>query len=376
MADGQKKHITLIVSNVSDIRQFDWVTDPILAEDYRFSFVLLNVQAGAFEREVQMLGLSLLSIRYRGKRDLLNAIASMTRFFVQAKPDIVHAHLLDASLAGLIAACLVRVRHRIYTRHHSNLHYESHCHGILYDRLVNWMATRVVATCANGRRFLVNSEGLSSKKITTLPFGINANDYQQIAPSRIRRLSAYYQIDSLWPVVGMVSRYEKYKGIEYVVGAFKKLLNIYPNACLVIANAKGRDSESIKKNLKTLPALSYREIDFESDMYALYQLFDVFAHVPVDPVCEAFGQVYIESLLAGIPAIFTMSGIAPEFVKHGKNALVVPFCDSDAIFNSLCRILQDSALANRLKTQGQEDVARQFSKVSMIQNLKQLYQTC
>ena len=40
-------------------------------------------------------------------------------------------------------------------------------------------------------------------------------------------------------------------------------------------------------------------IKYEKDIYELIDIFDVFVHVPINKTSEAFGQVYIQSLLLG-----------------------------------------------------------------------------
>ena len=41
--------------------------------------------------------------------------------------------------------------------------------------------------------------------------------------------------------------------------------------------------------------------------------------MPINSECEAFGQVYIESLALKKPSNFTKSGIGSEFLEHKKN---------------------------------------------------------
>ena len=74
--------------------------------------------------------------------------------------------------------------------------------------------------------------------------------------------------------------------------------------------------QAIQEAVKELPQNSYCVIPFEKDLFSLYQLFDVYVHTPINPTLEAFGQTYVEALAAGIPSVFTMSGVAPQFVLH------------------------------------------------------------
>jgi glycosyltransferase involved in cell wall biosynthesis len=65
---------------------------------------------------------------------------------------------------------------------------------------------------------------------------------------------------------------------------------------------------------------------------------DVFVHVPIGPIEEAFGLVYLESLASGIPTVFTVSGVLHEIVELDRFTLLVPHKDSNAIFRQLLAI--------------------------------------
>jgi glycosyltransferase involved in cell wall biosynthesis len=58
----------------------------------------------------------------------------------------------------------------------------------------------------------------------------------------------------------------------------------------------------------------------------------VFVHVPEDQHAEAFGLVYIESLMAGVPCVFTRSGIMHDLDTASLSGVrTVPFKDRQAI---------------------------------------------
>jgi len=108
-------------------------------------------------------------------------------------------------------------------------------------------------------------------------------------------------------VIGAISRFVQWKGVQHIIPAFQKILEQYPTAKLVLANAQGDYEETVKKCcIHFLPILTSK-LNFEDDLAALYQLFDVFVHVPIEPRAEAFGQTYVESLISRIPSVFTLS---------------------------------------------------------------------
>ena len=102
-------------------------------------------------------------------------------------------------------------------------------------------------------------------------------------------------------------------------------------------------------------------------------MFDVFVHVPVDKNSEAFGQTYIEALAVGVPSVFTLSGVACEFIENGKNALVVDYQNSEQIYEALKRILSDKALDYQLFINGRKDIEKYFSLPLFIHKLEQIY---
>jgi len=245
---------------------------------------------------------------------------------------------------------------------------------VKYDRMINHMSTDIVAISENVRSILVDLEQVNPDKITLIHHGFKLAAFKDIPETRVEALRGKYLSDGpLGPVVGVISRYVHWKGVQHIVPAFEQVLSVHPGAKLLLANANGPYSPDIKALLKQLPVESYVEIPFEADIFALYQLFDVFVHVPIDPNSEAFGQIYVEALAAGIPSIVTLSGIACEFIQDGENALTVPFQDSNAIRDALLRLIGDEELQKTLSENGTTAVAEKFTLKAMIASLESIY---
>jgi len=188
----------------------------------------------------------------------------------------------------------------------------------------------------------------------------------------VEALKTKYSSLAHQPVIGIISRYINWKGLQYAIPAFKRLLADYPNAKLLLGNAKGSYADAVKQLLAELPQESYTEIPFEDDIFALYHLFDIFVHTPIDPEVEAFGQTYVEALAAGIPSVFTLSGISREFIVDKSNALVVDFKNTDQIYFALKIALEDNELCQNIVYQGKRDV-QQFRLENMMVALESIY---
>ena len=245
---------------------------------------------------------------------------------------------------------------------------------MLANKLVNFLSTHIIAISENVKNILIKEEGVEPGKIRLIHHGFDLEKFTSVKPEEIRSLSLKYNPTNKKPVIGIVARYSHWKGIQYTIAAFKELLKDYPNALLLLANAKKGDYKNeIAALLSQLPQDSFYEIEFEHNLFALYQLFNVYVHIPIDPELEAFGQTYIEALAAGIPSVFTNSGVAREFIYDGKNAIVVDFQSSEQVHKSIVRLLEDIALRETLIQNGKKDVKELFSLEKMIYNLEELY---
>lgn len=366
------KRIVYIVSHVTKSYGLEWAAEE-LRKYLDLHFILLHPGATSFEDTLRAGGLPVTRIRYRGKRDVVPAMIQTIRLLRQLRPDGVHAHLLDAQLIGLTAARLCGIRMRIYTRHNSSYHHLYQRKGVKYDRWSNRMATHIVSLSQATDRVLLDWEKESPQKVIRIPHGFRLSYFRQVAPERIALLRQKWNIPAGQPMIGVIARHIEWKGIQYIVPAFLQFRALYPEAVLVLANAHGPFHDSLRAMLAGLPPGAYRLLPFEEDVAALYQLFDLYVHVPIDETCEAFGQTYVEALAAGVPSVFTLSGIAADFVHPGEHACVVPFQDSESIAQALARLWGDPKLRDRLREQGRQAVEMRFSLDRMIVSLRALY---
>ncbi|HPQ08426.1 MAG TPA: glycosyltransferase family 4 protein [Bacteroidia bacterium] len=367
--------ITYIISNINKSLAFEWIAQCLDKNKYQLQFILLNNSETELEKFLLKNNLYVKRINYNNKVDLIKAFFKITFELIKNRPDIVHAHLFEASFIGLLVAKILGIKQRIYTRHHSTLNHVYFPHAVKYDKFINWCSTHIIAISENVKNILIEKENVDDKKVVVIHHGFKIEEFQNISNERILHIKNKYKItDKDYPIIGVISRYVHWKGIQYIIPAFEKLLVEYPNAKLILANAQhGDNKDEIKKLLKKIPQKNYIEIPFENDVPALYKIFNVFVHVPIDNHSEAFGQVYIEALLAGIPCIFTLSGVANEFIIDKYNALVVPYKNSESIYESIKIILSDNSLVLRLRENGNK-TAQNFNLEKMIHQLENLYQ--
>jgi glycosyltransferase involved in cell wall biosynthesis len=369
-----KINITYIISNINKALSFEWIIENLDKNKFNLNFVLLNPSNSELEDYLQENKIHFKRIQYQGKKDIPMSILSVYRYLKKNKPDIVHTHLFDANLVGLTAAWLAQVPKRIHTRHHSNYHHQYFPKIVKYDKFVNRISTDIIAISETVKKILTEQENAKLNKVHIIHHGFKLENFINVTDSAIDIISVKLNSSNRHPVVGVISRYIEWKGIQYIIPAFKKFLNDYPKALLILANANGNYKTEINILLNSIPRDSYIEVAFENDIFALYKLFDIFIHVPISPEVEAFGQVYIEALAAGIPSVFTLSGIANEIIKDKFNALVVPYKNSEAIYFAMKTITENAELDKSLKKNSKVGIYPNFNLDKMILSLEHLYE--
>jgi glycosyltransferase involved in cell wall biosynthesis len=370
----KRKKVLYIISDIDKALAFEWIADKLDQSRFELSFILLLQQPAYLAGFLKERGIPCHCIYFKGKKDFPRMAFRLLRLLWSLKPHIVHCHLFAGAVLGLFAARLAGVRKRIYTRHHSDYHHRYLPGGIKWDQWCNRLATAIVAPSQAVEHVLLKMEGVPPEKIVIINHGFDLDYFRHPDPETVSELREKYGTAGHFPVVGVISRFTELKGIQYIIPAFRQLLPEFPQARILFFNAAGNYSAEIHELLKSLPADSYRLIPFENALNAAYRLMDFFVQVSTDFTIEAFGQTYVEALAAGVPSIFTRSGIAQDFIEDRRNALEVPFRDSGAIHAAMRELLTDKQLAQNLRQEGWNSVKERFALHRMIRQLEQLYE--
>lgn len=365
--------VTYIISDIDKALAFEWIVQYIDRTRFELDFVLLNNGSAHLEHFLRDNDIEVKLIHVGTKKDWPLALWQLYKYLRKRKPDVVHCHLFAANILGLSAARLAGVPQRIYTRHHSDYHFRYFPKGVKWDKYCNSLATKIIAPSGAVKNVLLNMESVPNDKVKLIHHGFDLRYFHQVPADLRSAMKQKYNPDNRFPIVGVISRFTELKGIQYIIPAFQQLLLTYPNALLLLFNARGDYEQQINQMLQSLPPGSYCTVPFEQELAVVYSLFDLFIQASVDTNIEAFGQTYVEALAAGVPSVFTLAGIAADFIKDGENALVVTFNDASSIHFAMLRLLKDESLRVRLAKQGKADVANLFTITNMVNALEDVY---
>ncbi len=103
-----------------------------------------------------------------------------------------------------------------------------------------------------------------------------------------------------------------------------------------------------------------------------YRTSDIFVLSPVvteNGDRDGIPNVLLEAMASGLPALSTdISGI-PELITHGRNGLLVPPRDPDALAHALAELLLSPSCRERLGAEAHDSVVRRFDARANIQSL-------
>jgi len=303
----------------------------------------------------------------QGRMGLPVTIHRFSRYLRQSQFDLVNAHRADDHVVAALAlgrqrTPLVRTRGDVRPprRHLLN--------RWLYERLTD---AHVLAAEFMRSRYYAGFRIPGERLITIRP-GLDVDAWRSGLSNRWTARDAL-GLSRGARIVGVIGRLAEAKGHLVALEAFSRVAKRFPEAQLVIAGApeeltppllsERAQHLGIERQVRLLP----RQADIRPLMSAL----DV--GLVASTSSEAICRVALEYQALGVPVIGTDLNSIPEMVVHGKTGLIVPPGDPAAIAQAMERLFSEPHLAARLGGAGPEQVEKQYSLSSMLEQTESLY---
>ena len=216
----------------------------------------------------------------------------------------------------------------------------------MMDRLATLIPARAVLTCSKAVADVQDRIRPSRPTRVVYP-GV---DLERFDPRRLpspaearRRLG----LPGSGPVIGMVARLQRWKGVHVLIEAMPAVLASHPDAtCVIVGGDHALEPEYPRLLRERIDALGLaarvRLVGLQRNVPEWMQTMDVVVHASDN---EPFGLVIVEAMALGKPVVATNAGGPAEIIAHNENGLLVPFGDPPALAAAICRIREDSALA-------------------------------
>ena len=285
----------------------------------------------------------------------------VARALREARPDVIHVHEPLVPSASMHA--VLNANAPVVATFHSNVGRERV--SSLWFKLAapmvrpvwNRLARRIAVSDA--ARHSVTSR-MGDGELLIVPNGVDVDRFAGAKPAVLpggRHLL-------------FVGRLEERKGFPVAVAAFARLAERYPDLrLLVVGDGSERDA------VDELPPAIRARVEMlgrvDDDRLAGYLRA---ATLYLGPATggESFGIVLAEAMAAGLPIVASDIAGYRDVARNGKEAVLVPPGDPDALVAAVCRVLDDPALAKSLGAQGAQR-AHEFAWDTVTDRLVKVY---
>lgn len=148
------------------------------------------------------------------------------------------------------------------------------------------------------------------------------------------------------PTVFFIGRHENRKGLEVLLEAAERL----PQDWCFWIGGEGSETARLSERYKHDPRLRWLGRIPAHEKAARLKAADVFCAPSLGG--ESFGVVLLEAMLAGTPIVASDLESYSRVAQHGREAVLVPRGNSDALAEALLRAVTDADLSRNLVANG------------------------
>ena len=272
---------------------------------------------------------------------------------------------LGAWLAGV--PCVTHIREIVVS------------HPLIAARVLSFvcrLSDRIIAI-SNAVKSNLPEKWSTSDKVVIVYNGVDTKVFTPYENGESVR--AEWEIPQSRPVVGIVGRIARAKGIHVFLKMIPEVLKAVPDAMFVVVGKAPSIREeryerallelAQKLNLKGVLRFCGQRYDIPAVMAGI----DVLVLASVNP--EAMGRVLIEALACGKPVVATNHGGPTEIIEDGVTGFLIPPSNAKAMAYAIINLLKDSRLRQRMEKRGRELAIAEYSLEKCIQGVETIYES-
>ena len=339
---------------------------------YQMIFATLNPMADWLREYMLSQGVECFSCDCRQRWEYPLGLLKLANYLRRENVDILHTHLFEPSVIGLLAGTLARTKMRIETRHYSDYHTRINKRWHMRaDQLCTRLSHGVIAVSQHTADHMIAEEAAPPEKLHVV---LNGIDFARV------RLSENYErnkvrqefVDDETPLLLIAARLHPEKGYEYLFQALTKLKRRFRGKIKLLVAGKGALLNHYQEMVRSLgidDVVTF--LGFRKDLPDLMAAADLFV---LPSVAEAFGLVLAEALYLGTPVVSTQVGGIPEIVEDGVDGLLVPPANEQALANAIADLLNDLVRLKRMSGVGAGKIQSRFRFEDMVRSYEDIYE--
>ncbi|MEG1581067.1 MAG: glycosyltransferase family 4 protein [Bacteroidaceae bacterium] len=295
----------------------------------------------------------------------LKSLWKLWRTFSREKPRMVHSMTPKAGLLCMMAARLAGVPVRVHT-----------FTGLVFSTSVG-MKRKILMftdwlTCACATHIIPEGKGvmddlqahITKKPMKVLGYG-NVKGVDLVGFSRspeIMEAAKAIRKDEIFTFI-FVGRIVGDKGMNELMEVMERLKNEHVNCRLLIIGRYEENLDPVKpvtlERIKSNPIIDSFGEKFGDELLAYYAASDCFVFPSYR---EGFPNTVMEAGAMGIPSIVTDINGSREIISDGKNGLIVPSKNVEALYDAMKRIIEDEPYRKKMAKNARPMIESRFEQ--------------
>ena len=352
------------LSHISKSLQWLWFAEEMKRRGVKQVYIIIDTNPGVgnyLYEDLKKAGIEVHLFSHRNRWSHLVNLFRTIFIILKNKFNIIHTALPFGNLVGQAAAVICGKGKRVTTCENASWahDYKSKKQEWL-DNFTFSRAKKIIANSEVSADYLRKHWVFDKSKLQVIYHGWKPEAYH-LPQERIEKVKLELGINRENEfVVGVLARFEFWKGYDYIIEAARLLKDYREIKFYVFGTRTPYYNEVMKKAAEYGLKEKIYHTDFVIDSPALYQLFDVHLHVPIDQYVETGGLTIVDGMMAARPQVLTLSGYAYQIARHMHNAYVVPFKNAEAIAEGILWIRNNTVKAKEMAEQAREDANAMF----------------
>jgi glycosyltransferase involved in cell wall biosynthesis len=335
----------------------------------RFEFAYCNLFCdaggnGVFPSELKKRGLEYITVSGRGWKQLPKIISELARVIRRAEFDILHLHMLQATIVGGLSSFTQNRTKTVVTKHYTDALLGKRSFSKRADLYFTNRADGVIAISDYVRNDLLHL-GINGSKVVRVHNGIDLQRFD-----KLRSESCDYQLPDGKRLIGSVGSLTKRKGHRFLIEAMPRILAAFPDTYLLIVG-EGPEDKNLKEQIDRLQLADHVSIaGFVPNVAPILEKLDLYVHPSIN---EPFGVAVLEAMAASKCVVATGVEGIPEIVSDGETGRLVQAGDNAELAKCIVTVLSDPELNKTMGKAGRRRVEELFSLGRTVRGYEEVY---
>lgn len=334
----------------------------------RFHTIVLCLRAlGPLAQEIDRLGIKVILLPQNKTGADYFSFFKVADILRKERTQVIHTHNTQPLVDGTLGAILSGGRKRIIHTDHAR-QFPDKKRYMFAEWCMSHFVCKMVGVSEQTTENLHKYEKIPKKKLMTIKNGIDVSRFAISIDRQAKRKEL--GIPPVGPVIGVISRLEKVKGITYLLQAMPKIIKTFPDLTLLIvgdgSEMDNLQSETNKRNLA-------RNVVFTGvrhDIPDILQTLDIYM---LPSLSEGLPMGLLEALATGCPVIATQVGGIPNVAENTEAILLVKPKNVKMLIDKTITLLIDTEMQNKIRRDGLKIFNNQFSANLMAKKYMEIY---